>query len=752
MKIENKVIFLSIIFGAVFILVDTILDYFVFYKGNGFLQLLFLKVPTHEIYTRALILACFIAFGFILAKRIQRSKLAEREAKYRTLFETSTDAIFLETLEGRVLDCNESACKMYGYRRDELIGLNAADLVPLEVAETIPDIIERELSEGGISIEAQGIRKDGSVFPTEVTTRLIEIADEKLVLVYVKDITARKQAERNIEHLNLVLRAVRDVEQLITREKDLKKMLNNVCEILVQNRGYNSAWICLLDESGECIDTAHAGIGDEFFPIREKMLRGQFVPCCIESLKTSDIFIIREPNTVCAGCPGNYINPERKSMSIRLEYRNRVFGVLTVSIPEVFGEETEEQSLFRGIAQDIAYAMHSIELEKQRDRAVKELMESEEKFRMLSEQALMGIMIIQDNRIKYINQTAADLVEASREEILKLERNPMEQMVLPEHREFVFSKLDERQRGHTEPHQYSFMVRTKKGSVRWVELYSKGVIYQEKPADLMVGIDITERKQAEEDREKLNRQLLEKNKELEQLVFIASHDLRTPLVNIQGFSRELEKDCKSIFAILNELDIPPKAQEKLTPLVEEDVPESLKYILSSATSMDTLIAGLLKVSRIGRVTLNFTRLDMNQIMSAVIDEHEYLIQDTGAMVEVDELPLCQGDEPRIIQVFSNLLDNAIKYLHPQRKGLIRITGSEEEGKVLYCVSDNGIGIAKENVEEIFKIFHRINPDVSPGEGLGLTIVRKILDLHSGEIKVESTLGKGSRFCVTLPKV
>jgi signal transduction histidine kinase len=140
---------------------------------------------------------------------------------------------------------------------------------------------------------------------------------------------------------------------------------------------------------------------------------------------------------------------------------------------------------------------------------------------------------------------------------------------------------------------------------------------------------------------------------------------------------------------------------------------------------------------------------MNKLMAEVVASFEFQVKESGVKIRVEELPPCYGDETQINQVFSNLLDNALKFLDPDRPGMIRISGKAEKGRVTYCVEDNGIGIADKDREQIFEIFRRLDPDAGIGEGLGLTIVRKILDRHSGKVWVESEPGKGSRFFVSL---
>jgi len=261
--------------------------------------------------------------------------------------------------------------------------------------------------------------------------------------------------------------------------------------------------------------------------------------------------------------------------------------------------------------------------------------------------------------------------------------------------------------------------------------------------------ELEERKLAEQERESLLTKLSEKNKELEQIIHITSHDLRSPLVNIQGFTRELDESFKQVYQIFDSKAVPSAVRKKLAPILDEDIPHAFQYILASSSKMDSLLSSLLRLSRLGRDILNIRRLDMNKLMSQVVSSFKFQIREAGVTVKVEELPPCHGDETQLNQVFSNLLDNALKFFDPDKSGRIRISGKAEKGQVTYCIEDNGIGIADKDRERIFEIFCRLNPAASAGEGLGLAIVRKILDRHGGKVWVESEPGKGSRFFVSL---
>jgi chemotaxis family two-component system sensor kinase Cph1 len=247
-------------------------------------------------------------------------------------------------------------------------------------------------------------------------------------------------------------------------------------------------------------------------------------------------------------------------------------------------------------------------------------------------------------------------------------------------------------------------------------------------------------------------ELAEKNKELEAIVYTVSHDLRSPLVNVQGFGKQLNRACEAIAEAAAAANGVPVPAEKLKQPLEVAIPQALQFINAGVSKMEVLLAGLLRYSRLGRVALTIRPLNMNGLLADILVAMKFQLDEAGAEVAVEPLPTCLADNVQTSQVFANLLDNALKYRDAARPLRVAIRGRVSDGLAVYEVADNGIGIATHHQAKVFEIFHRLNPDVTGGEGLGLTIAQRVLERQRGKIWVEGTPGAGSTFFVSLPAI
>ncbi len=249
-------------------------------------------------------------------------------------------------------------------------------------------------------------------------------------------------------------------------------------------------------------------------------------------------------------------------------------------------------------------------------------------------------------------------------------------------------------------------------------------------------------------------ELIRANEEIQRFAYIVSHDLRSPLVNVMGFTSELEAGASSLGKLVASVDAqaPGLVDREARSFIADEIPEAIGFIRSSTRKMDRLINAILKLSREGRRTLTPEPLAMDALAQGVADSLHQLAEGKGAVITIDEpLPELVNDRVAIEQLLSNLTENAVKYLSPERPGRVAIRGHIEGRRAVIEVADNGRGIDPKDHERIFELFRRAGQQDQPGEGIGLAHVRALVYRLGGYITVDSELGRGSTFRVDLPR-
>jgi signal transduction histidine kinase len=244
----------------------------------------------------------------------------------------------------------------------------------------------------------------------------------------------------------------------------------------------------------------------------------------------------------------------------------------------------------------------------------------------------------------------------------------------------------------------------------------------------------------------LNDDLRDRQKESEDFLYVLSHDLRAPLINIQGFAKRLQNSMTKLETGLTDGGAPEDAGAHL-----KKMNESLKFINAGTTKIDQLIARLLEIARLTTRPNETCWTDMEAMARHVIDACQFQLQERGIRATVGGLPFVFGDPTQLNQVLTNLVDNAIKYMGDRPEKHIAVTCSSVGDRYRFAVQDTGPGISRDNKEKVFRMFTRLAPGQAKGEGIGLAAVRTIVNRHRGRIWVESTEGVGSTFYFTLPK-
>ena len=255
-----------------------------------------------------------------------------------------------------------------------------------------------------------------------------------------------------------------------------------------------------------------------------------------------------------------------------------------------------------------------------------------------------------------------------------------------------------------------------------------------------------------------NEHLRQETQDNEMFIYSVSHDLRSPLVNLRGFSKELQVSCDDLRANIDAAGLPAAEHARMKQVLDGDVGESLQFLHQAVVRAAAIIDALLRVSRAGRVEYRWQRVDVGALVVRLVDDVRDTAAAHGAQIVVGTLPPAWGDAHALEQVFSSLIDNALRYLDPARPGRVEIgvRDNPSDGAVsvpptqIYFVRDNGTGIADAYLPKLFHAFQRLHGDDARGHGVGLALVHRIVERHGGRVWVESADGEGSTFFVALP--
>jgi PAS domain S-box-containing protein len=247
---------------------------------------------------------------------------------------------------------------------------------------------------------------------------------------------------------------------------------------------------------------------------------------------------------------------------------------------------------------------------------------------------------------------------------------------------------------------------------------------------------------------RINRELEQKSTENESFVYSVSHDLRSPLVNLQGFSQELQLTSQALQTLISRPDVPADVQDQAKSMIAGELTESIDFIHNAVRHLSTIIDGLLRLSRVGRVEYETKDVDMDALVKDILSAMHNQIAAVQANVVVHPLPTIKGDRNALGQIFANVIGNSLKSFRDHTRRVIEIAATRDPIPV-FSIRDNGIGIPQDYQRKIFQVFQHVHDGRSRGEGMGLAIVRRIVERHGGRIWFESSADAGTTFFFTL---
>ncbi len=439
----------------------------------------------------------------------------------------------------------------------------------------------------------------------------------------------RNQAEVRIKHLNAVLRAIRNVNQLIVREKDRDQLLQSACQSLIETRGYYNVWIALWDESRELAATAQAGLDEEFLSLVEQLECGEQIYCIQQAFAQQDVVVIADPFSTCINCSLSGKYRGRGGMAVRLEHRGKVYGLLTISVSRAFMADQEEQNLLQEVAGDIALALHSIELEKEHRWAEKALEESENRYRTLFEGTAEGILVVdlETQLFRYSNPALCRMLGYSEKELAQMTVADIHPAADLAH---VISEFEAQARGEKTLAPNIPCLR-KDGTTMYADINTTVVLIDGRTCNVGFFTDVTEHRQIEK---QLRQQ--ERLAAVGQLASGIAHDFNNLLTTIILYAQ----------MSLGKPDLPPH------------LTRSLETIIDESHKAAELVQQILDFSRRAPIETQPLNLDTfikqtARILRWTIPENIHLSLDPAPQQVV-----VHADPTRIQQVLMNLALNA----------------------------------------------------------------------------------------------
>jgi len=413
------------------------------------------------------------------------------------------------------------------------------------------------------------------------------------------------------------------------------------------------------------------------------------------------------------------IATEGEVKGFHVQFKHPTKGLAWVSIySKALRDEQGNIRHYDGTIEDIT----------ERKQAEEALCLSEENFRRSLDDSPLGVRVVtMEGETIYANRAILDIY--GYDSMKDLKTTPVEKRYTPESFAEHQIRKEKRKRGVDVPSEYDISIVKKDDEIRHLHVFRKEILWDGERQFQAIYQDTTDRKQVEEERERLLAEIVAKNQELESFVYTISHDLRAPLVSMDGFYSLLKRE----------------SQDQLG----EQGQHYLERIRANVAHMNTLVTELLELSRIGRAVGPEEEIDVGVLLREIEEGLVLKLEQEGVEFIVQQpLPAVRGDRGRIRQVFANLIENAVKFRSLERGLRIEVGCEEERGFYRFHVGDNGIGILPQYQEQIFEPFRQLDGGIE-GVGMGLALVKRIVEHHGGRLWVESELGKGSTFYFTI---
>ena len=637
------------------------------------------------------------------AEVMQReAHLRESEERYRNIFENNHSVmLIIDPVNGAIIDANPVAAAYYGWSRAELLTMNIADINSMTQEEIAAEMaLARARKQDHFYFRHR--LANGALRDVETISGPIEIDGKPRLFSIIYDITERKRIEETYDFLlqSAALNSEHNFFEELARYLAGCLEMDYVCIDRLISDGLTARTVAIYFD-GNFEDNVEYGLKDT--PCGDVV--GKSI--CVFQQEVRHLF--PQDTVLQEMAAESYVG------TTLWGFNGRPIGLIAVIGRKSLPDPHLAESVLKLVAVRAAG-------ELERKLAEDALVESEERYRTLVQNAPIGVFVNRGGRVVLANRDCQRLFGATSEEQL-LGKSPFELFhpdFHPTMQERIRQVLIE---GKPAPQTEDRIIRLDGVPV---EVEINAAPFRDKGEDAIHVVlrDITERK-------KFEKELLAKNAELERFTYTVSHDLKSPLITIQFFTGQVANDIES---------------GKHHHLLDD-----LKKISDAATKMTALLNDLLELSRIGRMINEPETADMNLLVEDVLKQLAGPLAQKRIQIQVQQnLSPIHGDRRRLFGVLQNLIENAIKFMGEQPAPLIKVGERRDGGERVFFIRDNGIGIEARHQEQIFGLFNKLDPN-SAGTGIGLALVRRIIEVHGGRIWVESDgPGQGCCFCFSLP--
>ena len=531
---------------------------------------------------------------------------------------------------------------------------------------------------------------------------------------------------KKIDHLNLVLMTIRDVGRLLITENDREKLIKGICDILVEKRGYYNAWISLFGNDKKIDLIADSGIEVPFDSIKKNIKHQQFTRCVEHTLFSKNVFVVNDPVKECTQCvlSKKYFN--RSALAVRLEYEDKNYGFMVVSIPKELASDNNEKNIVKEISDDIAFGLYRLDLEERRKFTEQDLEQSRIRFETLIENSLNSISIIQNHKIVYENPGIRKIHGL----MSKVFEPPEFFDVYLEDRARIkrlYTQLlsNKIRRIETDFRYCPFGKDKADQEIRWALLSATKIDYLGVESVLTNIMDITDSKEVED-----FLRIQDKMTSLGRVTAGIAHEIRNPLSGIYIYLKALKKiynqmgDITKVVSIIDKIELASyKIESIIKRVMDFSKPSQPQFIM---TNLNDYID---EVTKLTSVTLRKSGIQFEKYLSP-------------------NIPKCFAEPHLIEQVILNLITNAAEAMKEfQGEKLITLKTFKNDNHVVISVRDTGPGIPLARQSKIFDPFYTTK---SSSSGIGLSICHRIILDHGGSLKCQPAENGGAKFIIELP--